>query len=304
MYLQMRDLEYFAVLAEQGHLGRAAEVLGLSQPALSKCLRRLESSMGTKLVRRTPRGVDLTAVGSALRARVQRLRLSLDDVLHEALDLSEGRAGRLRVGAGAGMGDQFLAAACSTFLVEAPKVALSLEIAPNAMLLPALRKGEYDLVVSGIRAGSPEDLAQEKLYDDEFAVYCSRNHRLASRTRITLSDLAQERWALSAPNDLSWNALHRAFEDAGLQPPRVAFLTTASGIRIGAVASSDLISFASRRVLQRVSRNFGVTPLQVKGFAWRRSVGVSYRKDSYISPAAHRLISILKSTAMEMARAV
>src|SRR4030095_10884208 len=74
--MDLRDIEYFAVLAEHGQLVRAAEALGLSQPALSLSLRRLEKSAQAKLVRRTPKGVELTDVGTALLAHVQRLRLT------------------------------------------------------------------------------------------------------------------------------------------------------------------------------------------------------------------------------------
>ena len=52
--MELRDIEYFAVIAEHGHLGRAADALGLSQPALSKSLRRLEQALQVKLVKRTP----------------------------------------------------------------------------------------------------------------------------------------------------------------------------------------------------------------------------------------------------------
>ena len=88
--MELRDLEYFAAIAEYGHLGRAAEALGLSQPALSKCLRRLEKAVDAKLVMRTPKGVALTSVGAALRTHAKRLSLSLTDVVHEAADLSQG----------------------------------------------------------------------------------------------------------------------------------------------------------------------------------------------------------------------
>ena len=62
--MELRDLEYFAVVAEHGNLGRAAELLGLSQPALSKSIARLEDAMEVKLFRRTAKGMDLTAEGS------------------------------------------------------------------------------------------------------------------------------------------------------------------------------------------------------------------------------------------------
>ena len=58
--MELRDIEYFAVAAEHRHLGRAAAALGLSQPALSKSLRRLENALQAKLVKRTPKGIDLT----------------------------------------------------------------------------------------------------------------------------------------------------------------------------------------------------------------------------------------------------
>ena len=80
MSMDLRDIEYFAVIAEHGHLGRAAEALGLGQPALSVSLRRLEDSAGAKLVKRTPKGVELTDVGRALLSHVGRLQLAREDL--------------------------------------------------------------------------------------------------------------------------------------------------------------------------------------------------------------------------------
>jgi DNA-binding transcriptional LysR family regulator len=294
--MEIRDLKYFANVAEHGHLGRAAEALGLSQPALSKSLRRLETSMQSKLFNRTPKGVELTAIGSALRAHVHRLHLLLDDIEREVADLSQGRAGCLRVGAGVGIAEHLLAVACSALLVDVPKLTLALTVGSNAALLPALRNGEQDLVVSGIPPYPHEDLIQERLYDDDFVVYASAKHRLTKCKIVTISDLAQERWALSAPNDLSWKRVHRVFEDNNLPPPKIAFQTTATLIRAQTVASSDFLSFSPRRMLQQVWRHFPLAELKVKNLAWARPVGVSYRKDAYLSPAARRMIEILKLT--------
>src|SRR3970040_1683926 len=69
MTLKVRDIEYFAVVAQHGNVGRAAEALGLSQPALSKSLRRLEKSKQAKLVNPTSKGIGVTPVGSAAAYR-------------------------------------------------------------------------------------------------------------------------------------------------------------------------------------------------------------------------------------------
>jgi DNA-binding transcriptional LysR family regulator len=93
MKQQLRDIEYFSVVAEHGHLGRAADALRLTQPALSKSLHRLEQAMQAKLARRTSKGMALTLVGVALVSRVRQLRLSLEDITREVADLAQGRAG-------------------------------------------------------------------------------------------------------------------------------------------------------------------------------------------------------------------
>src|SRR5262245_40897848 len=124
--MELRDIEYFAVVAEHRSIARAAETLGLSQPALSKSLRRLEASVRAKVVKRTPKGVELTAVGTALLAQVRRLRLTLDDITREAADLSEGRAGHLRIGTTSLQALHFVPTACDALLKEAPKATLTI----------------------------------------------------------------------------------------------------------------------------------------------------------------------------------
>src|SRR5688572_24164958 len=106
--MELRDIEYFAVVAEHGNLGRAAEALGLSHPALSKSLRRLESAVEAKLVTRTPKGVEVTAEGAALLARARGLRLALQDLSREIRDIGSGRGGHVRVGVAPGVDEVLL----------------------------------------------------------------------------------------------------------------------------------------------------------------------------------------------------
>lgn len=300
MTLALRDIEYFVAIAQHGNVGRAAAALGLSQPALSKSLRRLEASMQTKLVKKIPKGIELTAVGTAFFAHVRRIRLSLDDVAHEVADLTQGRAGHLRIGCGPDMVDLLVQRACHGLLRTASKVTLSVMIGINDVLFPALRRGEYDLVVSGLPPGPYEDLIHESLLDDEFVVFASADHRLARQKRVTMAELAEQRWVLSTPNALARPRLVRAFEDHGLGPPKITLETNSHSLMLQMIASSDLLGFLPRRVVRTGGSSLRVARLRVKGVAWPRQVGVTYRKDAYLSPAARRLIEILKSTAREI----
>src|SRR5690242_4165693 len=111
--MDVRDLAYFETIATTGHLGRAAEQLGRTQPALTKCIRRLESSVGSELFVRAGRRLKLTEVGEVLLSRASRLRSAMDEALREVTDLAKGVAGHVRIGAGATMAHHLLPQACS-----------------------------------------------------------------------------------------------------------------------------------------------------------------------------------------------
>src|ERR1700704_988846 len=242
MKIGLRDIEYFAVVAEHRHVGRAAEALGLSQPALSRSLRRLEQSLDTKLLTRTPKGVELTVVGAAFLSHVQPLRLSLDDTEHEVQDLTKGRAGHLRVGANGHAVAHLLPATIGTLLDAAPKVTLNVTVGATEMLVAALRSGQVDLIISGIVSPIEEDLVAVHLWDDDYYVYASTDHRLAVRKRLSIADVAQEKWALTpdAPPTL-W--LRRTFQEHGLAPPQLTLETSSLSLRRRIVASSRLLDF-------------------------------------------------------------
>jgi DNA-binding transcriptional LysR family regulator len=135
--VELRDIEYFAVVAEHLNVRRASEALGLSPPALSKSLGRLEQSMQAKLVERTAKGVALTPVGTALLAQVQRLRVTLRDIKREAEDLGQGRAGHLRIGVGATTVED-LPDAYAALLEAAPSLTAQVIVADNDVMVPAL----------------------------------------------------------------------------------------------------------------------------------------------------------------------
>lgn len=300
MTLELRDIEYFVAIAERGNVGRAAIALGLSQPALSKCLRRLEAALQTKLVKKVPKGIELTAVGTAFFSQVRRIRLSLDDVTHEVTDLTQGRAGHVRVGCGPDMIDLFVGKACSHLQKAAPKATVAVMVGINDALFPELRAGEHDLIVSELPSRPYEGLVHEYLTDDETIVFASARNPLARKKHVTLAELTAQRWAATTPNSLTRSRLVRAFEDNSLAPPKITLETNSHALILSIIASSDLLGFLPRRVVRSSRSKLGLTELQVKETTWSRRVGVSYRNDAYLSPAALRFIEILKATAKEI----
>jgi DNA-binding transcriptional LysR family regulator len=294
--MELRDIEYFAVVAEHRNVRRASEALGLSPAALSKSLRRLEQSMQAKLVERTPKGVALTSVGAALLAQVQRLRLTLLDIRREAEDLSQGSAGHLRLGVGATTAED-MPDCCSALLREAPALSVQIAVADNDVMIPALTRGELDLIFNVIPDSPYAGCVHERLFDDVFVVCAAADHPLAKRRRLTMAELANERWVLSVPGVLNVQHLHRTFQASGLPPPRVAIEARPLHLRLQICASTRLLSFSARRSLQLVAPRFRLKELPVEELKWRRAVGVIYRNESYLSPAARRVIRLLGAMA-------
>jgi DNA-binding transcriptional LysR family regulator len=293
MKIEPRDLQYFASVARLGHVGRAAEALGLSQPALSKSLRRLETAIGAKLVKRTPKGVDLTAVGSALSQRARSLQQSLDDIVREAVDLGRGSAGRVRVGASQDMAGSLLPAACAATLKQLPKVSVKVMAATPDVLAPALIAGDLDIAVMPTRPNGHDRLVNEPILEESFVVLSRAGHRLAGKSRVTLAEVAGERWALG--RGPAQEALFRVFEHAGLPPPDIAVEAISSPFRFHLLHLTDLLSFGPRRYARIPGARHRLLELPVKELALRRVIAVHYRKDAYLPPATVRFIEILKA---------
>jgi DNA-binding transcriptional LysR family regulator len=295
MKLEQRDLEYFAVIAAHGNLGRAAEALALTQPALSMSLRRLERAAGSKVVRRTTKGIDLTDAGATLLKHVSRLHLAHEDILREVADSGAGRAGHLRIGSNLGTSPVWFAAACGKLFDEAPRVTIAFTVTNRAELLRALRAGELEFLLATKGIPDGEDLTLEHLKDHEFVVCCSRRHRLARSNRVVCADLVNERWVVGGgPNSLA--RLRGALERCSLPPPKVALTSTLPELSLRTVAATQLLGHFGRGTVGDASKRLALTVLRIDDWppAWNQQA-IIYRKDAYLSSAARRLIELVKS---------
>lgn len=298
--MDIRDFEYFGAIAAHGNLGRASEALGLTTPALSKSLRRLESALNARLVQRTAKGIELTPEGRALVPHVKRLRLSFADLTREVSCIRNGDAGHLRVATTPGNLEDLVGAACGSFLNDARDATIALGVVSQDDVMGALREGRFDLAVGVISAATP-DLVHEHLSDDIFVVHASAHHRLAGRAQVELEELAKERWIRTAATGFAGQAFNKVFEERGITPPEIALECVSLTARLHAVSRSDLLYFAPRAVAVLAAPRFKLVELPVNELTYARHNVVSYRKDAYLPPAAHKFIAALKSTAQVLA---
>ena len=297
--MEPRDIEYFAVLAEHKHFGRAAAALGITQPALSKSLQRLETVLLARLVERTAKGVELTAEGIALRARANELRSSLQSVAREIKEIGDGHVGALRIGVGGAISEELLAAAFAGLRQEAPRATLHVVVSDNDVMVPLLRKGELDIVINYYMTVQLDDVLCEELFYDEYVACAAATHRWAKQERIELADLVEEHWAWADPSLGAQQRLREAFRDAGLPPPRVGLECRSTALRLRSVAQSDLLDFTSLSVIRQLGSE-DIVVLPVKELTWRRPVGLLRRKSTYVPRMVERLSGILRASSKKL----
>lgn len=289
--LDLRDLRYFEVIAELGHMGRAAKALYRTQPALTGCVRRLEETLGTALFERIGRGIRLTAAGEALLSRARSIRIASQDAVREIGDLGKGLAGLVRLGTIPTVARFLLPPVCREIIKAAPGITLKAVVGHNDVLRASLKGGELDLIVSFSARAEP-DLASHEILEDDVIVVANSAHPIF-RGRARLKDLLRYKWVLAGTGVATREWLEHAFTSRGLDPPTVQIETNLILMLPPLIAQSNLLTFVSRRHLA-AARDQTLREVALKETTMRRRFAVTYRTDSYVSPATRRLITMLR----------
>ncbi len=300
MNVNLRDLAYFETVAELGHLGQAADRLGRSQPALSKCLRRLEEDFGAPLFSRAGRGIQLTSVGEVLLARARLLRGASEEAMREVSDFAKGHAGHVRIGSGPIAADHVLPTLCELLLKEAPGTTIDIAVGPSMVLREQLREGEIDLLI-GLMPTMDPVFETHPIADDVAVVATSPDHPVFELPEITVASLLAYGWVLPAPSIPSRQWLDSVFQSRGLPLPSAQITANSIPLLPALILRTGLLSFVSRRTLHSGGQNGqnGQGMLREVALAdttLHRTLGVTHRRGAYLSPAARRLVSLLKAS--------
>lgn len=192
MNVTLRQLRVFIEVARLQSFSRAGEVVGLTQSAVSRCVRELEGEIGLKLIDRTTREVQLTDVGGNLVASVSRLLGDLDDALREIREIGEQRRGRVVVAASPTLACRLMPRVLASCGERFPHIALGLRDDVQSDVVRKVRSGEVDFgVVIGPFAA--DDLLSEPLMTDSFCLVSRDDHPLAARPEVGWADLEGEK---------------------------------------------------------------------------------------------------------------
>lgn len=189
--MDLRHLNYFLVLAEELHFGRAAERLHISQPPLTRMIKQIENDLGVLLFERTKRSVLLTPAGAELLQNAKQMVLQMNTVKKRLAIHAKGETGTLKIGYVGAVMHSGLPALLSAFAKNFPHINLQFEEQPNNILLHGLNNGTLD--VAFVRTWlHPETLLEKLILSEPFVVVVPANHPLSKKNKIAVKELKNE----------------------------------------------------------------------------------------------------------------
>ncbi|MFS8980406.1 LysR family transcriptional regulator [Cupriavidus necator] len=294
--METRDIEYILAVAAHGGIGRAAEALGISQPALTKAVRRVETQAGLPLFERTANGMSATYAGTRFLERARRIRLEYEDGIKEMLGIRTGEQGILRLGYSPSIPGSVILGACRQLVRERPVARLRLRRRLARDLLDLLAAGELDMAVAPAPQGPtvPGDFAVEPLFDDRLVVVADEGHALLRRRKLRLADLADQEWLLPEGHITLRQQVDAAFRQRGLPEPKLRIeIDFGSTSLFALMQGTQMLSIANEGG-DAMQHGLRALPLSVEELDLRRHIGVISRAGAYLSPLAQRLTALLR----------
>lgn len=296
--LRMRSLMIFAVVIQSGGVTRASEMLGLSQPAVTRTIRELEAMLGLTLFRKAGRRRVPSPAGDTLYAYARRLLADVRAFTEEV----EGRegSGHVRVGVLLAAAARLLPRAIAAAKKRAPFVTISVHEGSGVALLPALSAGEIDMIVGRISAfDRSAELRHEVLYEEPIVLCARSQHALfkGARRWPDVAQIARYPWILPPPGVALRKEIDQALELAQGNLPAdvvesVSILTNRS-----LLLGTDTIAFLPSQVVAEDVELGLIRTMHLPFVLSDDPVGITFRSADDLSPAARQFADCVRAAA-------
>jgi LysR family carnitine catabolism transcriptional activator len=291
MRIKLRQVEGFLAAADTGSFSRAAEKIGMTQPAFSQLIREMESALDVKLFDRSTRQVHITDTGKLLRDQMRRGLLEIEDACSNARAIIRLEQGKLALAVLPSLAFGFVTSALARYRLAHPNISVRLYEAHNGVAIDRVAQRQADFAVC-TDLHIPPTMTFETLFEDELVAVLPSKHQLARRKVIEWPQLMDETLILISAQSSANNELVRnAFQQNGLDK----------------TADCEVLNIVT--ALSMVRAGFGVTiiprvalpELNMRGLAHRRltgpslvrNIGLCSRSDRSVMPAAERFRQVL-----------
>ncbi|MGK3045677.1 LysR substrate-binding domain-containing protein [Klebsiella michiganensis] len=294
--IRLRHLHTFVAVAQQGTLGRAAETLNLSQPALSKTLNELEQLTGTRLFERGRLGAQLTLVGEQFLTHAVKVLDALNTA-GQALNRKEGlNSDIVRIGALPTAALGILPSVIGQFHQQQKDITLQVATMNNTMLLAGLKSGEIDIGIG--RMSDPElmsGLNYELLFLDSLKLVVRPGHPLLQET-VTLSRVMEWPVVVSPKGTLPRQNAETLLQSQGCKIPSGCIETLSASLSRQLTVDYDYVWFVPSGAVKDDLRRGLLAALPVPTQGAGEPIGILTRVDATLTAGTQTLLSAIRKS--------
>jgi DNA-binding transcriptional LysR family regulator len=301
--MKLHQLAALVSAAESGSLRQAAAKMRLSQPALSRSIRELETETGVKLLERTALGVKATVYGEALILRSRIVDAELRHAREDIAYLKAATHGDLRIGATPVAAFSLLPIMLARFKKTRPQLRVTISDRVGESLLAGLRQGDFDIVFCRIFDSiDAKEFAVDVLFDDSLVVIARRGHPLGQVRDTSKIDWQEYDWVLPGDDSPVRTAFQRTFYERVGKPPKCTIEANNFVTTLTLLSQTNYLGVAPRQIFRVSWLLQEFTSLNL-GFKFpAQPTGVMWRARSPLSSAAQFAIKELRRAAQQAKR--
>lgn len=303
MLRYFHELMQLKVILDQGSMNRAAAQIGVTQPALTRSIGRLEASLGVKLLNRTPRGVFSTAYCDAIIDHINIICGELDRAEAELESVRHGTSGQLTCGGTLSTINRLFVPSINFLRSQRPTIKIRVvETLPSA-LLAMLRSGELDVAVCAKADDFNEpELTSEILAHDDVGLFVSDTSDIAVDQQMTLQELNERaQWVLPSWSGSLYRRILQRFEiEKIVIPPNTIETNSISLLKgflrtnpnaVAITATGTLFEDLRRGAIRQLRGNWKFVP--------SRTI-VYWRSNTILTPSALFFVQCIRATAKRL----
>lgn len=288
--MQLRSLEVFIAIVENGGFSKAAESLFVGQPALSKTIQKLEDELNVTLFDRTRKNAQLTDEGKVLYEKSKEVIGKVNNIPNALHEISINVSGELRIGIPQIIGSVFFPKVAYNFQHLYPNVTLSTKEEGSIIIETLVEQNELD--IGFVVLPSLNSLDIELIFQENFVLCVSSNHSLAKLDNINLSELKEEEFILFDRSFALYNLIRNHCLSAGFSP-KVAFQSTQWDLVLELVSAQLGITIIPKILASKLN-GIDIKVISINNPKMLWNIGMITKKDAYKSHALKKFMKVVR----------
>lgn len=288
--METHHIRFIRTVAALNNISAAARDLGMTQPALTKIVSRVEDQIGAKLFERGSRGVTLTPIGALFLRRMERVEREMTTLANEVRTRNHGVSGTVSLAVGQFWLGRILPNVIARFNRAAPDVQVRIKTGSREELVKSLKDGETDFMLGRITRDMPAGIVGEELARVRMFLIAGANHPLAGLDRsVEPEELVSFGWVLPPSSDPT---IRYAFTEFGIDPPIATVEAVSRQFIDSILPESDFLTVVPGIDGRQVGP--GLAVIRADWLTWSSKAGVMMARDRPLLPCCDRFLVALR----------